>query len=360
MLKELCEKRQLPVVWDEKKCEWNERRGKILELLLNEEYGVMPKNHDKLSWEVVSTDEKFCAGNATLNKVILTACFGDKKHSFPIHTAIPKGDGKFPYIISINFRGDIPDKYMPVEEICDRGYALVSFDYQDVTLDDHKIPEGVKAVDNLKDILFEGVEKEGKHCGKIAMWSWAASLAMDYAQTLDNLDHKNSAVAGHSRLGKTALLTGARDERFQFAFSNDSGCSGAAVSRGKNGESIERIIARFGYWFCDNYRKYVDSEDKLPFDQHFLLAAIAPRNVYVASGSEDLWADPESEFLSCYAAGEVYEKMGLKGFVCNDKMPEIGEKFHEGSIGYHLRKGPHYFSRYDWNLFLDYMEKHKK
>ena len=80
----------------------------------------------------------------------------------------------------------------------------------------------------------------------------------------------------------------------------------------------------------------------------------------MASGSEDLWADPESEFLSCYAAGEVYEKMGLKGFVCNDKMPEIGEKFHEGSIGYHLRNGPHYFSRYDWNLFLDYMEKHKK
>jgi len=59
----------------------------------------------------------------------------------------------------------------------------------------------------------------------------------------------------------------------------------------------------------------VDKENLLPFDQHFLVAAIAPRKVYVASAIEDEWADPVSEFMSCYAASEVYEKLGLKGLV---------------------------------------------
>lgn len=191
MLKEICEKRGLPAIWNEKENTWDVRRKEIVETFLNEVYGVMPKLHDKLTWEVESTDEKFCAGNATLQKVILTAHFGEKKHSFPIYTAIPKGEGKYPYVISINFRSDVPDKYMPVEEICNRGFALISFDYQDVTADDHKPPDGGAGyVDNLKNILFDGIEKDDSHCGKIAMWSWEASLAMDYAQTLNNLDHK--------------------------------------------------------------------------------------------------------------------------------------------------------------------------
>ena len=82
-----------------------------------------------------------------------------------------------------------------------------------------------------------------------------------------------------------------------------------------------------------------------------------PRKVYVASAAEDLWADPVSEFLSCAAASEVYEKLGLKGLVCPDRLPEAGEHFHEGNIGYHLRKGTHYLSREDWNLFMDYLDK---
>ena len=30
----------------------------------------------------------------------------------------------------------------------------------------------------------------------------------------------------------------------------------------------------------------------------------------------------------------------------------------EGYIGYHLRHGEHYLSRFDWNKYMDYMEKH--
>jgi hypothetical protein len=180
---------------------------------------------------------------------------------------------------------------------------------------------------------------------------------MDFIQTLEEVDKARIAVVGHSRLGKTALWCAAQDERFIMGISNESGCSGAAISRGKKGERIRDIVKTFPYWFCENYKEYVDNEENMPFDQHFLISAIAPRYVYVSSAIGDEWADPESEFLSCVAASDVYELFGVKGLVTEDRLPEVGTKLHEGRIGYHLRGGTHYLSRYDWQGFMEFMRR---
>lgn len=341
-------------IWDEHRCSWEERRKEIVKLLCEEEYGFMPKQHDRLTWKVLSEDADFCAGKATLSKVMLTAGFGEDEFSFPIYVSIPNGEGKYPFFVHINFFDRMPEDYMPFEEICERGFGAVFLYYEDVAADDDK---KTGAPDHLKKILFKDVEKQKNHCGKLGMWAWGVSRAMDYACTLKKLDLSRAAVVGHSRLGKTALLAGLQDERFAYVISNDSGCSGAAVTRGKAGESMTKISTTFDYWFCENYYKYRGREEELPFDQHFLLAAMAPRKVYVGSASKDQWADPYSEFLSCYAADEVYRKLGMKGFVCEDRWPKVGEKFQEGNIGYHLREGSHYFSRVDWNLYMDFIER---
>lgn len=356
MLEAMIKERNLMPIWDESASDWKTRREEIKRLLQEHVYGFMPKMHDSLTWTEESVPYTFCAGKANLKKVTLTACFGEDKFSFPVYASIPKSDKKLPFFVFINFRDNVPDRYLPVEEICDRGYGVISFCYNDVTFDS---PTEKLTSDPLPEILYKNIEKQPNHAGKIRMWAWAASCAMDYALTLDSLDPERAAVAGHSRLGKTALVAGMLDERFKAVFSNDSGCSGAAVSRGKQGETIEKITRVFPHWFCENYKKYSNRENEMPFDQHFLVAASAPRNVYVASAENDLWADPESEYLSCCAADEVYKKLGMKGFIAADCPPAAFVKFHQGDIGYHLRHGDHYISREDWNLYIDFLDAHR-
>ena len=94
----------------------------------------------------------------------------------------------------------------------------------------------------------------------------------------------------------------------------------------------------------------------MPFDQHWLIACIAPRPVLVGSASEDEWADPNNEFLSCVAAGAAFEG----GFVCEDRLPVVGDVFYQGSLGYHLRAGRHYFARTDWQNLIRFANEKLK
>lgn len=355
MLSEILAERNIPDVLGgvENVSEWEKKREEIKRLLQHEEYGFMPPKPDKIDVTEIQEGsiENFSAGKAPLKKHLMTVFFGGKKFSFPFFSNIPKNGGNLPAIIHINFRSDVPDRYMPNEEITDNGFALFSFCYKDITSDDNDFSNG------LAGVIYEGREREGHECGKISMWAWALMRVMDYVCGLSDIDKTKVAACGHSRLGKTALLAGALDERFYCAFSNDSGCSGAAISRGKKGEKINDICTSFPYWFCKNYYKYKNNEHSMKFDQHFLISLLAPRKAYISSAEEDTWADPHSEMLSAFAASPVFELYGKKGLVSPDRLPKAGDVFYDGSIGYHLRAGSHYFSREDWRLFMQYIKK---
>ena len=90
-----------------------------------------------------------------------------------------------------------------------------------------------------------------------------------------------------------------------------------------------------------------------------LLSLIAPRLLYVNSADEDMWADPRGEFLGAKHAEPVYHLLGVKGLE-TEHMPAVESLVHIGRIGYHIRRGEHDLTEYDWQRYMDFADKHWK
>lgn len=335
---------------------WGGYRRQLIELFSEHEYGFTPQPPTEVRAKVVTDTIDFYSewtGKADHKIVRLSFDTPMGEFSFRCDTTIPKSNEKLPLIVYIAFTKYPHGGFCPMEEIIDRGYAVASFCYEDVMNDENYSISG-----GIAD-MYPRSEDNGAAWGKIGMWAFAASRVMDYVQTLEKIDKRRIYVAGHSRLGKTALWCAAQDERFAGVVSNDSGCNGAAITRGKIGESIADSVRVFPYWYCGNYAKYAGKHEELPFDQHQLLALIAPRLLCVGSAVEDSWADPDSEYLSVKMASEAYVLLGQPGLLgAVAELPEAGTRLLEGNPGYQIRKGSHFFGRDDWNTYLDYFDLH--
>jgi len=247
-----------------------------------------------------------------------------------------------------------------IEKVLRRGYAIATAYYGDLEAD---FPEGWKL--GRRTSVRAALGPDGTNTvfkpdewGAIGAWAWGLSRALDYLETDRAVDARRVAVIGHSRLGKTALWAGAQDERFAIVISNDSGEGGAALTRRRFGERIYHLNKNFPHWFCSNFNQYSEHEDNLPVDAHELIALIAPRPVYVASATEDLWADPLGEFLAAKHAEPVYRLFGEDGLGV-EKQPAPDHPVGD-FIGYHLRTGAHDVMEYDWDQYLNFADRHFK
>jgi len=243
-----------------------------------------------------------------------------------------------------------------IELAIERGYAIATALNHDFEPDyNGGFREGVRRF-----LYAENEEPEPDEANTIATWAWGHGKILDAIlanQDLLNIDPDKVAVMGHSRLGKTALWAGAIDTRFALVISNNSGCGGAALARREYGETVHQTNTIFPHWFCGNYKKYNLDVNALPFDQHELIALIAPRPVYIASAVEDHWADPKGEFLSGFHADPVYRLLGTDGIAGAKEMPPLNQPV-GGRIGYHIREGEHDIKPFDWDKFLDFADKH--
>jgi hypothetical protein len=356
MYKEL-EKRGLPDILTSRtgvrvtEENWRERRGELMDAVFEGEFGYPPDAPDYVKAELTEPDnDRFYAGKSVLRKVNLTVGLKAGAFTFPITLAWPVGRGRCPVFVHISFGKTGVHESNPTEEIIDNGFALASLYYQDICTDG---PEGLS--DGLSALLWKNKKRPPDGAGELAVWAWAASRVLDYLLTLDFIDPKNTAVIGHSRLGKAALLAGAVDERFAFTIPNNSGCGGAAVFRGKQGETAEKIHNRFPHWFCENFGRYSGKEEQMPYDNHFLLAALAPRRVCLGGAEQDTWAEPQSEYLSLLAAFPAYRLLGCDTSGFPEKPPVAGDIFQNEVASFHIRKGAHYLSREDWQVYMGYI-----
>ena len=339
--------------------EWKEiMRPYWRELILTEEYGKI-RGADKISVSVSVATEKEgdFAGKSCLQSLIFTFTSGELTHTVKCELAYPKSaeNTPCPFFIYIDFRPGIPERYCPAEEIIDNGFGVFHVCHNDITTDDGDFENGLAK-------FFVRGERKSDDPGKIAIWSYFLQKMMDYLLTRPEADSTAIGVSGHSRLGKTALLTAALDERFAFCCPNNSGCSGVAISRGKpsDAESVAAICRNFPYWFCPKYQTYSDREEALPFDQHCVVSLVAPRMVCVGVAELDSWADNDGQMLALCEADKVWKLYGARGFVCGKARLDTGDAFTDGELGFFVRKGTHYHSRDDWKIYMSAVNHYLK
>lgn len=331
---------------------WPLRRAELLDILQREQYGYAPAAPASVCGEILHTSP-CCAGHAQLEQLRIAFDTPKGEFSFPMFFFCPTDGQRHPLFILLNFSANAYDAYFPAEEIIDNGFALAVIPYTSVTSDDPDMTNGLSG--------FYPRENPSAW-GKLAMWGWAASRAADYLLTRPEVDGENIAVIGHSRLGKAALVCGAMDERFRFTFANDSGCGGDAPECGRRpgSETLLGMNRMFPHWLCDNCANLAENPEDRPLDQHFLMAAIAPRFVAVCGAEDDQWADPYGGQRCCAAASEAWELLGMPGYIGPEGPAKAGEAFLDGSVGYALRDGIHFLSRQDWLVYMKFMKAHLK
>jgi hypothetical protein len=320
--------------------DWPRRRKELAELMLAYEYGALPplvnNVRSKLLGIVPTTRQSEMPGVAEAD-VLLTMGPSDKV-TLRLHIFIPAGanaDNKGPFPVII--RGDAcpgpiwgPVKPQIAAAVVQRGYMLVDFDRTELAAD-------------KKDTHTGGVydawpEYNGSALGA---WAWGYHRVVDYLLTRGDVDLKRIAITGHSRGGKTVLLTGALDERIALTAPNDSGCGGCGCYRfqAPKSEAIEDITKNFPYWFEPHFTEFIGQVDRLPIDQHSVKALVAPRALLETEALGDLWANPEGSQQTYLAAREVFEFLGA------------GDQ-----IGIAWREGQHDHTIMDWTALLDFAD----
>jgi hypothetical protein len=331
--------------------EWRERRTEILILLEQEMYGITPPPCP-VEGKIIKKDAAAYSNKAVEQNIEICLFAPGGTVSFPLTLIIPKIRSIRGVFVNIAFMITAVDgmRYCPtcpIEEILDEGFALAIWDYLDVTSDDGDFSSGVAGAFS---------HEEDSCWGKLGIWAYSMSRVTDYLKTLEEFADTPFAAIGFSRLGKAALWAGAQDKRFDFVMPFGSGTGGVGFTRRNRKESIAELQDRNWFWFCKNFRRYRNDANSLPFDQHFVVAACAPRKFLTSIGWEDEWADVENEYLSCFAASEGYILAGgSQGFIAPDKLPCAPASFLKGDIALGLRHGTHFLSRADWHLAMEYI-----
>ncbi len=382
--------------------EWPRRRAEILQIFAQEMYGQEPPTPSCLITECVDEQVGACAGFGV--RCQYRMWFREDKSGPCINWLLfrPRYAAKpVPVIIFLNYRGnhelvtdaDIPvqrgwtrndnfnkdhhsteatrgilcnpnsDSIFPIGMLLARGYAVMSACYAEVSPDpewnepDPRFSQRTFPYTGVFDLWGQRDESRTDNITALGAWAWSLSRGLDLAGRIPELDAARCVVTGCSRLGKSALLAAARDERFAVCVPNQCGGGGVCLAKRDFGECIGTEVRMFTHWYCKAYSKYAPNPPKLlPFDQHLLLASIAPRRVLVQGFDSSEWMDTKGEYLACRAASAAWEFLGLPGLPGSDYPDNYDESTIGPYIGYVRRSENHGIAAHDWMWLLDFAD----
>jgi dienelactone hydrolase len=299
------------------KNQWHGRRNELLQLFQHYVFGKVPPPPGNVR---VGAEEVREEPGAMLRQ--LTLEFGPG-HRARLHVEllVPKGKGPFPVFIT-------QDNH--------RRWALVALSRGYLGC----VYAGADSRDDTGDWVALWPDFDWT---KLARRAWAASRCIDYLLTRPEVDRTRIALAGHSRNGKLALIAAALDERISAVISSSSGAGGACsyrlFSETQFGEGIEMITRAFPDWLHPRLRFFVGRENRLPIDQHELVACVAPRACLLSTALNDsvesVWAIDQT----FYAARPVYQLLGATD-----------------ALNLRFREGPHATKAEDIESYVDWLD----
>jgi hypothetical protein len=359
------------------------RRPEIVELFETQQFGRAPGRPVDESFDVVDKGTSALNGKAIRKQITI---YLNKEKTGPAVDLLlylpAKANRPVPMLFTINFGavqkavddpGVKPEMvwdakthtrtvpppgpgfgHINVDALLDAGFGVATYYYGDIDPDD---PEGFAHGIRARYLKPGQADRAPDEWGSIAAWAWGMSRVQDYFETDKNIDAKRVAILGISRLGKTVMWAGARDQRFAAVIASCSGEGGAALSHRDYGETIAHLTApgRFPYQFAANYAKYGGFPDKAPMDANLLIALVAPRPLLLQTGSTDDWSDPKGEFLAEVSAGKVYRLLG-KEDLGTDVWPGAKQPLMH-DLSYSMHDGGHGMVPSDWAVFVEFLKK---
>ncbi len=226
-------------------------------------------------------------------------------------------------------------------ELLRRGYALVTYHYQDTGEDTTlRLPDGSWAYRGTR--FFPAYP--GYDWGLLAAWAWGLSRVADYLGTQPFADPTRLIVTGHSRLGKAVLVAGAFDPRFAVVAPAGTGGGGSGAYRfsgaGRGGkEGLDEMMKKYPGWFSPHLHAFRGRAERLPFDQHAFVALVAPRAFIALEATEDPVALPAAVAAALEGARPVYALLGA-----------------DEQLGVNFAAHGHRYAPEDWTVLLAFAD----
>lgn len=267
-------------------AQWEDKRDWMEEQLKYYITGTFPPSPTNLETKIISERKD---GNVTLRMVELS--FGpQQKAKLTLEVMIPPGRSKFPvFLTQWNHR-----EWAQVA--VRRGYIGCVY-------------AGADAKDDTEE--YSEIWAGEYDFTRLMRRAYGASRAVDYLFTLPEVDKNKIGITGHSRNGKQSLMAAAFDERITACIPS-SGCSGEIIPwRYANYiydiEDIALLGSARPSWLHPRLRFFIGRENKLPVDQNFFVALIAPRGLLMSSALSEGYNNPWAVEQTYHDSKKVYD-----------------------------------------------------